>query len=71
MKIEEALNEIKRLKKQLSEANFLIALQRKIIKDLNLKLDEKIKECELLSQKKRMAEIEKFVKKNRSFRYYY
>ena len=63
MKIEQALNEIKRLKKQLSEANFLIALQRKIIKDLNLKLDERIKECELLSQKKRMAEIEKFVKK--------
>ena len=53
MKIEEALNEIKRLKKQLSEANFLIALQRKIIKDLNLKLDERIKECELLSQKKK------------------
>ena len=64
MKIEEALNEIKRLQEQLAKANFLIALQSKIIKDLNLKLDENIKKYELLNEKKRIAEIEKFVKKS-------
>ena len=63
MKIEEALQEIKILKKQLAQANFLIALQRKTIKELNSKLDERIKQFELLSEKKRIAEIEKFVKK--------
>ena len=41
MKIEEALQEIKILKKQLAQANFLIAKQKKTIKELNSKLEEK------------------------------
>lgn len=64
MKINDALNEIERLQKELAAAKLVIALQEKIIKDLNLNNDRKIEEYELLSEKKRIAEIDKFVKKS-------
>jgi len=64
MKINDALNEIERLQKELAAAKLVIALQEKIIKDLNLNNDKKIEEYELLSEKKRIAEIYKFVKKS-------
>ena len=64
MKINDALNEIERLQKELAAAKLIIALQEKIIKDLNLDNDKKIEEYELLSEKKRIAEINKFVKKS-------
>lgn len=64
MKINDALNEIERLQKELAAAKLIIALQEKIIKDLNLNNDKKIEEYELLSEKKRIAEIDKFVKKS-------
>ena len=64
MKINDALNEIERLQKELAAAKLIIALQEKIIKNLNLNNDKKIEEYELLSEKKRIAEINKFVKKS-------
>lgn len=64
MKINDALNEIERLQKELAAAKLIIALQEKIIKNLNLNNDKKIEEYELLSEKKRIAEIDKFVKKS-------
>ena len=64
MKINDALNEIERLQKELAAAKLIIDLQEKIIKDLNLNNDKKIEEYELLSEKKRIAEIDKFVKKS-------
>lgn len=64
MKINDALNEIERLQKELAAAKLVIALQEKIIKDLNLNNDRKIEEYELLSEKKRITEINKFVKKS-------
>ena len=59
MKINDVLNEIERLQKELAAAKLVIALQEKIIKDLNLNNDKKIEEYELLSEKKRIAERKK------------
>ena len=42
MKINDALNEIERLQKELAAAKLIIALQEKIIKNLNLNNDKKI-----------------------------
>ena len=71
MQIEEALIVIEKLKSELIETqkesarkDFVIATQRALIKSLNLKINEEIKENELLNEKKRISEISKFVQKN-------